>query len=78
MARESCGPSAMDAAASKRMMSITIGLAFVVVVVPVARGPSHSSRCFLLLTRTTVCCRAVRHYGGALRNTIPGRRRRLR
>ena len=47
--------SVTDAAASKRMMSITIGLAFVAVAVPVARGPSPSSRCFLSRTRTTVC-----------------------
>ena len=47
--------SVTGAAASKRMMSITTGLAFAAVAVPVARGPSPSSRCFLSRTRTTVC-----------------------
>ena len=33
---------------------------------------------FYSLTRTTVCWRAIRHCGGALWNTAPGKRPRLR
>ncbi len=70
--------SATDAAASKRMMSITIGLTFVAAAAPVAREPLPSCRRFLSLTRTTVCWRAVRHCGGAWWSTAPGKRQRLR
>ena len=70
--------SATDAAASKRMMGITIGLTFVAAAAPVAREPSPSCRCFLPLTRTTVCWHAARHCGGASSSTAPGKRQCLR
>jgi hypothetical protein len=70
--------SATDAAASKRMMGITIGLTFVAAAAPVAREPSPSCRCFLPLTRTTVCWHAARHCGGASSSTAPGKRHHLR
>jgi hypothetical protein len=71
---KSCIILATDATASKRMMSITIGLTFVAAAAPVAREPLPSCRCFLSLTRTTVCWRAVRHCGGAWWSTAPGKR----
>jgi len=70
--------SVTDAAASKPMMSITIGLTFVAVAVPVAGRPSPSCRYFLFLTRTTVCWHAARHCGGASWSTAPGKRPCLR
>jgi hypothetical protein len=70
--------SAMDAAASRPMMSITTGSASVAVGAPVAGRPSPFFHCFLSLTPTTACWRAVRHYNGALWSTIPGKRPRLR
>jgi hypothetical protein len=70
--------SATDVASSRRTMNTTTGSASVVVAAPVAGGPSPSSRCFLSLTRTTVCWRAVGHCGGALWNTALGKRPRLR
>ena len=85
--RPSCGDalhvngirsSATDAAASRRTMSITIGLGSVAVAAPVARRPSLSSRCFLSLTPITACWRAVRRCGGDLWSTAPEKRRRLR
>ena len=69
--------SATDAAASRRTMSITTGLASVAVAAPVAGRPSPSCRVFLSLTRITACWLAVRHCGGALWSTAPGKRRRL-
>jgi hypothetical protein len=50
-------------------MSITIGLASVVVAAQFAGRLSLSSHCFLSLTRITACWRAVRHCDGALWNT---------
>ena len=70
--------SAMDAAASRRMMSITTGLTSGAAVAPVVGRPSPSCRAFRSLTRTIVCWRAVRHCGGSLWNTAPGKRPRLR
>ena len=70
--------SAMDAAASRRTMSITTGLTSGAAVAPVVGRPSPSCRAFRSLTRTTVCGRAVRHCGGVLWNIAPGKRPRLR
>ncbi len=70
--------SAMDAAASRPMMSITTGLASVAVTAPVAGRPSPSCRGFRSLTRITACWLAVRRCGGALWSTAPGKRQRLR
>jgi len=66
--------SATDAAASRHTMSITTGLESGVVAAPVAGRPSPSSRCFLCLTPITACWRAVRHCGGALWSTAPGKK----
>jgi hypothetical protein len=66
--------SATDAAASRRTMNITTGLASGAVVAPVVGRPSPSCRYFLFLTRTTVCWHAARHCGGASQNTAPGKR----
>jgi hypothetical protein len=85
--RPSCGDarlvnairsSATGAAASRRTTSIMIGLRSVAVAALVAGRPSLSSPCFLSLTPTTACWRAVRHCGGALWSTASGRRRHLR
>jgi hypothetical protein len=70
--------SATDAAASRRTMSIMIGLGSVAVAAWIAARLSLSSPCFLSLTPTTACWRAVRHCGGALWSTAPGKRRHLR
>jgi hypothetical protein len=70
--------SATDAAASRHTMSITIGLGSVAVAAMVVGRLSLSSRCFLSLTPTTACWRAVMRCGGALWSTVPGRRRHLR
>lgn len=69
--------SAMAAAASRRTMSITIGLASVAVAAQFAGRPSLSSHCFLSLTRITPCWRAVRHCDGAWWNAAPGKTRCL-
>ena len=69
--------SATAAAASRRTMSITIGLASVAVAARFAGRPSLSYHCFLSLTRITVYWRAVRHCDGALWNTAPGKKRCL-
>lgn len=69
---------ATDAAASRPMMSTTTGLVSIAVVAPVAERLSPSSRCFLSLTRTTVCYRAVRHCGDTLWSIPPGKRQHLR
>jgi len=47
--------SAMDAAASRRTMSITIGSASGVVAALGVERHSHFSHCFLCRTRTTAC-----------------------
>jgi hypothetical protein len=70
--------SAMDAAASRRMMNTTTGLASGAVAAPVVGRPSPSCRGFRSLTRITVWWRAVRRCGGALRSTALGKRQRLR
>ena len=70
--------SATDAAASRRTMNITTGLAFVVVAAPVAGKPSPSFHCFLSLTPITACWLVARHCGGALRSIAPGKRQCLR
>ena len=85
--RSSCGDalhvngirsSATDAAASRRTMSITIGLGSVGVVAWVAERPSLSFRCSLSRTRITACWRAVMRCGGALWSTAAGKRRHPR
>jgi hypothetical protein len=70
--------SVTDAAASRRTMRITTGLASVAVAAPVAGRPSPSCRGFRSLTRATACWLVVRHGGGALWSTALGKRRRLR
>jgi hypothetical protein len=81
--RTSCGDallvnairsSATGGAASRRTMSIMIGLGSLAVAAPVAARPSLSSRCFLSLTPITACWRAVRHCGGAWKSTARGKR----
>lgn len=67
--------SATAAAASRRTMSITIGLASVAVAAQFAGRPSLSSHCFLFLTRITPCWRALRHCDGAGWNSAPGKTR---
>jgi hypothetical protein len=69
--------SATDAAARRRTISITIGLGSVAVSSLVAARPSLSSRCYLCLTRITVCWRTRRHYGDARWNTALGNKWRL-
>ena len=69
--------SATAAAASRRTMSIMIGLVSVAVAAQFAGRPSLSSHCFLSLIRITACWRAVRHCDGALWNTAPGKTRCL-
>jgi hypothetical protein len=70
--------SVTDAAASRRTMSITTGLASVAAAAPVAGRPSPSCRGFRSLTPATACWHVVRHGGGVLWSTAPGKRRRLR
>ena len=67
--------SVTDAAASRRTMSITTGLASVAVPVLVAGRPSPSRRGFHSLTRATARWLVVRHYGGVLWSTAAGKRR---
>jgi hypothetical protein len=66
--------SAMDAAASRPTISITIGLASGVVAAPIAGRRSPSCRGFHSLPPITVCWRVVRPCGGALSSTAPGKR----
>lgn len=61
--------------ASRRTMSITIGLGFAGAAVSDAEGPLPFCRCFLSPTRITACWRAARHCCVALRSTVRGRRR---
>jgi hypothetical protein len=64
--------------ASRRTMRITTGSQSVAVTVGVAGKPSPFCRRFPSLTPTTACSLDVRPYGGALKNTAPGKRRHLR
>jgi len=68
----------MDAAASRRTMSITTGLGSVAGAATVAGRPSPSCRRFRPLTRTTACWLVPRHCGGVLSSTALGKRQRLR
>ena len=70
--------SVTDAAASRRTMSITTGLASVAVAAPVAGRPSPSCRGFRSLTRATAYWLVVRHGGGVWWSTAPGKRQGLR
>ena len=70
--------SVMDAGASSPTMNTTTGSASGAVAAPAAGRPSPFFHCFLSLTPTTVCWRALRHCDGALWSTAPGKRPRLR
>jgi hypothetical protein len=61
-------------AASRRTTSITTGSGSVGAGARSARRHSRFFRCFLFLTRTSVCGHAARRCGAALRNTVHGRR----
>jgi hypothetical protein len=67
-----------DDAASRPTMSITTGSQSVAVTVGVAGRRSPFYRRFPSLTPTTAWWLVAKPCGGALRNTAPGKRRRLR
>jgi hypothetical protein len=58
--------SATDAAASRRTISIMIGLGSVAVAAPLAGRPSLFYHCLLSPIRTTACCRVVMRCGADL------------
>ncbi len=68
--------SATDAAASRRMISIMIGLRSIAVAARCVERPSLSCHCFLSRIRITACWRAVMRSGADLWNTAPGKKRR--
>jgi hypothetical protein len=65
-----------DGAASRHTMSITTGFGSIADAAPIAGRPLPSFRCFLFLTRISVCGRVARRCCGALRSTVRGRRHR--
>jgi len=65
-----------DGVASRRTTSITTGFGSIAAVAPIAGQPLPSFRCFLFLTRISVCWRVARHCCGASRSTVRGRRHR--
>jgi len=69
---------AMVAAASRRTINITTGLASGAAAAPIAGRPSPSSRYFPSLTHTTASRLDVSPCGGALRTTAPGKKRHPR
>jgi hypothetical protein len=66
----------MDGAASRHTTSITTGFGFIAAAAPIAGRPLPSFRCFLFLTRISVCWRVARRCCGALRSSAHGRRHR--
>ena len=66
--------SVTDVAASRPTTSITIGLGSVAAAAQAAGRPSLFFRCFLFLTRTTVCWHAARLCSVALGRPARGRR----
>ena len=69
--------SATDAAASRRTISIMIGLRFAAVAARCVERPSLSCHCFLSRIRITACCRVGMRCGADLQNTAPGKKQRL-
>jgi hypothetical protein len=65
----------MGDGASRRTMSITIGLGFAGADVSFAEGPSPFCLCLLCPIRITACWRAAGHCCVALWTTVRGRRR---
>ena len=64
------------AAANRHTTSITTGFGSIAAAAPIAERLLLSFRFFLFLTRISVCWHAVRHYSGALRSTVRGKRHR--